>query len=440
MQSRFSVVTSIVIAMLIASLDTTIMNTTLPVIVKELGDFKLYAWVFASYMIISTVTSPIYGRLADIYGRKRIFAISVVLFMIGSLLSGWSRSMVQLILFRAIQGIGAGGILPLAVIIAGDLYSVEQRGKIQALFTGMWGLAAVLGPMLGSVLVEYATWRWIFYINIPLGIIVLLLLIRFKEEFKGHKTPVDYWGALIFTISISLLLLVTIVTTNQMMWFIAGLVLLFLFIRFEQKQKDPLIPLSLFKNRTVSAIIINTFLACTALFGTSSYVPLFLQKVAGESIYQSGLVLVGTAIGWMAAAVPAGKWIIRMGGRLPLIIGNASLVLSGIMLLFLNNGTGFWYVFLIMIVQGYAFGLLLTVSIILCQQLVRPEEKGVSTSLQMFARNMGTAIGVTIMGSLLNHGASILIGIQHLFEYGCILSVIAFISALLIQERKKLIM
>ncbi|MDB5084061.1 MAG: Permease, related [Bacilli bacterium] len=431
---RFPVLASIVIAMLIASMDSTIMNTTMPIIAKELHEFNLYAWVFASYMIISTVTAPIYGRLSDIYGRKRVFGLSVILFMLGSLLSGMAQTMVQLIIYRALQGIGAGGIIPIAVVIAGDLFSVEQRGKIQALFTSMWGLSAVLGPLLGSFLVSNASWRWIFYINIPLGIITLALLTRYKDVYTAHKVSVDYIGAAIFTVAISLLLMDTVVSSHQLIFAIAGIVFLALFVFYERRQASPVIPLSLFKNRTVSWIIINTFLACTALFGTGSYLPLFLQKVTGDSLYVSGLVLVGSSAGWMLAAVPVGKWIMRFGYRLPIIAGNIVLVLGALMLALITAESGFWYLFAAMFVQGFAYGLLLTTAVIACQQLVEANQKGVSTSLQMFSRNLGTAIGVTIMGTFLIHAETVVVGIQHLFQFGLVISIAALVSSFLVAR------
>lgn len=433
-RTRFPVLAAIVIAMLIASMDSTIMNTTMPVIAKDLGNYTLYAWVFASYMIISTVTAPIYGRLSDIYGRKRVFGLSVVLFMLGSLLSGLSQSMIQLIVFRAVQGIGAGGIIPLAVVIAGDLFTIEQRGKIQAMFTGMWGLSAVLGPLLGSFIVSYASWRWIFYINLPLGIVTVLLLQRYKDVYTARKVAVDYLGAVIFTAAVSLLLVDTVVTSYHWVYIVVGLVLLGLFVLYEKRQSSPLIPLTLFNNRTVTWIIVNTFLACTALFGTGSYLPLFLQKVAGESLYVSGLVLVGTSVGWMAAAVPAGQWIMRFGYKWPIAIGNLVLMLGGLMLALINVHTGFWYLFAAMIVQGFAYGLLLTVAVIACQQLVAADQKGISTSLQMFARNLGTAIGITMMGTFLVHADTVVTGVQYLFRFGLIVSLVALASALFISR------
>lgn len=434
MKSRTSVMISIVLAMLVASIDTTIMNTTMPVIAEELGRFDLYAWSFASYMIASTILSPVAGRLSDIFGRKKVFGFGILLFLIGSLLCGVSVSMVQLIIFRAIQGIGAGFMMPFPAIIAGDLFPVEKRGKIQALFTAMWGLSAILSPLLGAFFVEYMTWRWIFFVNLPICLIAFLTLLPYKENYQPKKASVDYIGASLFTCSVTLLLLVTVLPNNRALYILMGVLLLVVFYFYEKKQTSPIVPLSMFKNKTISWININTLIGTVALFGSSSYIPLFLQNIAGLSLFMSGAALFGVAVGWMIVSVPAGKWILKYGYRILLIIGNSLLFLSGILLLLLNENHSFGYVFIIMIVQGLAYGLLSTVGLIASQQLVGVHEKGISTSFFMFCRNMGTAIGVTVMGALLTNGTDFMEGIHHLFIFGFIGSIFALLSSFFIKN------
>ncbi|WP_442598513.1 MFS transporter [Neobacillus sp. D3-1R] len=437
MKSRTTVMVSIVLAMLVASMDTTIMNTTMPIIAKELGRFDLYAWSFASYMIASTILSPVAGRLSDLFGRKRVFASGIILFLFGSLLCGLSQSMIQLVIFRAVQGIGAGFMMPFPAIIAGDLFSVEKRGKIQALFTGMWGLSAVLAPLLGAFFVEVMTWRWIFFVNLPICIIALLTLLPYQEKYQPKKAKVDYIGALLFAVGITFLLLVTVLEENQLLFGVIGALFLIGFYFFEKKHTSPIVPLSMFKNKTFTWININSFLGTVALFGTSSYIPLFLQNIAHLSLFMSGVALLGTAIGWMVVAVPAGKWILKYGYRPLLMIGNVLLFLSGILLVLLNDNHGFWYVFLAMIVQGLSFGLLSTVGIIGVQQLVGAHEKGISTSFFMFCRNTGTAIGVTIMGALLTSGANFMEGIHHLFIFGFFGSILAVLTSFFIPGNQE---
>ncbi|ABO66538.1 MULTISPECIES: MDR family MFS transporter [Geobacillus] len=434
MNSRLSVMVSIVLAMLVASMDTTIMNTTMPIIAKELEGFSLYAWTFASYMITTTVLSPIAGRLSDLFGRKKVFSFGIILFLIGSLLCGLSQNMVQLVLFRALQGVGAGFMMPFPAIIAGDLFPVEKRGKIQAFFTAMWGLSAVLAPLLGSLFVEYATWRWIFYVNIPICVLSLLTLLPYKEVYEPKRAAIDYVGAALFATAISLLLLVTVVEQGQWWYGAAGVLLLVIFYYFEKRQPSPLVPLSLVHHRTLKWMNINGFVSCVALFGTSSYIPLFLQNVAHLSVFMSGVALLGSSVGWMIAAVPAGKWILRYGYRSLLIIGNVLLVASGLFLALLNESHGFWYVFFIMFLQGLSFGLTSTVGVIGSQQLADAHEKGIATSFFMFCRNIGTAIGVTVMGAFLAQASTFMAGIRHLFLFGLIGSIIAMITSLFIRD------
>ncbi|MGG3926728.1 MDR family MFS transporter [Metabacillus fastidiosus] len=434
MKSRALVMTSIVLAMLVASIDTTIMNTTMPIITRELGNFDLYAWSFASYMITSTILSPVAGRLSDLFGRKKVFGCGIILFLIGSLLCGMSGSMIQLIIFRAIQGIGAGFMIPFPAIIAGDLFPIEKRGKIQALFTSMWGLSAILAPLLGAFFVEYMTWRWIFYVNLPVCFIAFLTLLPYKEKYEPKKAAVDYVGAILFALGVTSLLLTTVVEKNQILYGTVGIAFIIAFYFYEKKQISPIVPLSIFKNKTISWININTFIGTVALFGTSSYIPLFLQNVAELSLFMSGVALLGVAIGWMVVSVPAGKWIIKYGYRNLLIIGNTLLLCSGISLFFLNENHGFFYVFFSLIIQGLAYGLISTVGLIGSQQLVGAHEKGISTSFFMFCRNIGTAIGVTIMGALLTSGTDFMHGIHYVFLFGFIGSIFALLTSFFIRN------
>jgi len=434
LKSKIPIMISVMLAVLVQSMDTTIMNTTMPAIAEKLGGFDLFAWPFASYMIATTVLAIIAGRLSDLFGRKRVFSFGIVIFLVGSLLCGMSQTMVQLVIFRAIQGIGGGFMLPLPAIIAGDIFSVEHRGKIQALGTSMWGLSAIIAPMLGAFFVEYMTWRWIFFVNIPITILILLALLPYREEYTPKKESVDYIGAFLFTTGISLLLLVTVVDVNQIVYGVIGTLFIIGFYYFEKRQASPLIPLSMFNDKTIRWMHINGFIGWAALFGTASFIPLFLQKMAHLTIFISGLALLGTAIGWISASVPAGRWILKYGYRPLFILGNTLLVVSGVLLVFLQEGSGFLYVFLTMIIQGFAFGLLSTTGVIGAQQLVKAHEKGVSTSFMLFTRNIGTAVGVTIMGLFLTRSEGFMVGINHLFLYGLTGGILALLTAFLIKD------
>ncbi len=431
---RMTVMTSVVLVMLVAGMDTTILNTTMPRIASALGGQEWYAWTFTSYMIFTTVMTPIAGRLADLFGRKRVFVAGMLVFLAGSLLCGFAGSTLQLVVYRAVQGAGAGLVAPFPPIIAGDLYPVEQRGKIQALFSAMWGLSAVLAPLLGSVLMEHAGWRWIFWVNLPICLISLLFLLAYPEAYRPKQAKVDTGGALLFSAGIVLALLVTVELPGQIWYGAAGAAILALFFLYERRHPSPLLPLGLFGDRQLRWITVNAFASTAALFGTSSFVPMFLQ-MEGYSLFASGAVLIGMSAGWMAASVPSGKWILKYGYARLIVTGNALLVASGAMLLFLRPGTGLLYVGVTMFVLGLAFGLLATVGTIGAQQLVGPHDKGVSTSLQLFARNVGTAVGVAVMGGLFNRAGDPYTGIAHLFQYGAAAAVVALLSSLPMLKR-----
>lgn len=436
LSQRIIVTASIVMAMLMASMDTTILNTTMPVIAEELGHKELYAWSFTSYILVSTALIPIAGRLSDLFGRKRLFAIGIVLFLLGSLLCGMAATLPQLIIFRGLQGIGAGVMMPLVQIIAGDIYEVKDRGKIQALFNSMWMLSAIVAPILGAFFVEVANWRWIFYINIPVSILALGMLIPYKDVYEGVREPVDWLGALLFAIGTGSLLMVTAVEQYRFIWVIGGLIVFVLFIAQERRHVAPMLPGRLLKNTTLMWVLANGFIITAALFGLPTYIPLFLQD-QGESVLFSGLALIAMSAGWLPMSVNSGRWILRFGYRPLLLGGNALLVVASVIFLLANIVPGYLMLFIGLFMLGLSFGLIFTVSIIASQQLVDPYDKGISTSMQLFVRNTGLAVGVSVMGYIyvnLYTGDSIG-GINTIFTYGVIGAVLALVTAFFIHER-----
>jgi predicted MFS family arabinose efflux permease len=260
------------------------------------------------------------------------------------------------------------------------------------------------------------------------------MLIPYNETYTPKRAPIDFGGAALFTASISLLLLLTVVEKGIWLYAAGGVLLLGAFFAFELKQKSPLIPLALFRKRNVAWMIGNTFLACASMFGTASYIPLFMQEVRGNELFVSGLPLLGQAVGWMLVSVPAGKWVIRYGYRRLLLCGNALLIVCGIAAVMMNADSGFAYVFSMMFLQGLAYGLIFTVTTIGAQELVEPHQKGISTSMQFFARNIGTAVGTTLMGAFLTRAADTMAGIHQLLVYGFWMSLLAFLSCLFIQS------
>jgi EmrB/QacA subfamily drug resistance transporter len=424
----------LVITTLISALDANIMQTASPTIVKQLGGMQLFAWIFVVYMLASTVTVPLYGKLSDMYGRKRLLMIAVALFTLGSILCGFANSMITLIVFRGVQGLGAGGMVPLSMIIVGDLFTIEKRGKIQAVFSTIWAISSIVGPVLGSFFVETLTWRWIFFINIPIGIASVLCLIPYKEQIEFKKTHIDYKGFFLFGISITLLLLST--SVSHAFWYIIiGFIGLIVFILVERKEAHPFLPVSLFKNKGLLSTNLFMLFYCLSFFGTSNFIPLFLQEGNHMSIYKSGLILLSIALGWMFGSTPSGKWIIKFGYKPLFISGSFITTVSGLALYLFINELSYFGLFVILTVQGVAFGLLFAVGTIASQEFAEPHIKGMSTSLQIFLRNIGTSIGVTIMGLLINHAANIGIGMKNVFLYALALSLITIVLGFTIPAK-----
>lgn len=434
MKKNMYVFWGLVITTLISALDANIMQTASPTIVKQLGGMELFAWIFVVYMLASTVTVPLYGKLSDMYGRKKLLMFAVGLFTLGSILCGMANSMVMLIIFRGIQGLGAGGMIPLSMVIVGDLFTIERRGKIQAVFSSIWAISSIVGPILGSFFVEALSWRWIFFINIPIGIASVLCLLPYKEQMEFKKTHIDYKGFFLFGISITLLLLSTNIQ-NSIWYIILGIIGLIVFVLVERKETHPFLPVSLFKNKGILMTNLFMLVYCLSFFGTSNFIPLFLQEGSQMSIYKSGLILLSIAVGWTFGSTPAGKWILRFGYKLLFIIGSLITTLSGLALYFLISDISYFGLFIILTIQGVSFGLLFAVGTIASQEFAEPQIKGMSTSLQMFLKNIGTSIGVTVMGLIINQAANIVIGMKNVFLYALCLSLITIVLSFLIPAK-----
>ncbi|MEH7072745.1 MFS transporter [Neobacillus drentensis] len=424
----------LVITTLISALDANIMQTASPTIVKQLGGMEYFAWIFVVYMLASTVTVPLYGKLSDMYGRKNLLMFAVGLFTLGSILCGLANSMVMLILFRGVQGLGAGGMIPLSMIIVGDLFTIERRGKIQAVFSSIWAISSIIGPILGSFFVEALTWRWIFFINIPIGIATILCLIPYKEQIEFKKTHIDYKGFFMFGISITLLLLSTNIK-NSLWYIIIGMIGLIVFVLVERKESQPFLPVSLFKNKGILMTNLYMLVYCLAFFGTSNFIPLYLQEGNQMSIYKSGLILLSIAVGWTFGSTPAGKWILRFGYKILFIIGSFITTVSGLALYLFITDLSYISLFVILTIQGVAFGLIFAIGTIASQEFAEPQIKGMSTSLQMFLKNIGTSTGVTIMGLIINHNANIHIGMKNVFLFALVLSIINIFLSFLIPAK-----
>ncbi len=391
---------SLLLANLMVSMDTTILNTTGPIVTDEIGGKEHYAWMFAIYTLLSTISIPIFGKLSDRYGRKKIFIISMIVFIVSSFLCGIASNMQELILFRAIKGLSAGGILPVSSTILGDLLPVEKRGKYQGHISLIWGVSAVLGPLVGSFIVEVLDWRWIFFINIPLGILILSFMSLYKEVKEKVISPINWLSAFYFSITTLSLLTITIVWDWSLYLIPVALLAFYLFYRTERNTDNPFLPIGILKNYPLLFFNVNTFLFFFALFGLESFIPLFLQEAQGASVLVSGLALGGISIGWIFSSYPSGKIVLKYGYRTPILIGNSIITLSTIPFFFYKEDTPIILTFLILVVHGFCYGLIQTTASIGSYELSDEKDKGFSSSLQGFARNIGTSFSLGYMGAL----------------------------------------
>src|SRR4051812_34199818 len=408
---------AIMLATLLAALDQTIVATALPRIVADLHGFKDLSWVVTAYLLTTTVTVPLYGKLSDLYGRRRMFVISISIFLLGSALCGTAQSMGELIAFRALQGVGAGGLIPLAQAAVADLFSPRERGRYQGYIGSMWATAAVAGPLLGGTLTDAASWRWIFFINLPLGAIALVVVVRTMRapaEVRQHR--VDWLGAAVLSVAIGCVLLACTWGGTTYPWGspevlltgIGGLVLAVVFVAIERRVAEPLLPLALFRDRIFSVSTAGGFVVGAIIFAVSIYVPVFSQGVQQISATSSGVVLIPFSLGWVAAATVTGQLISRTGRyRLFPIVGGVFILAGLVLLALLDAGSSPGSIAAILVVTGIGMGMTFQPYIIATQNAVKVSNLGIATATVQFFRSMGGSLAVAALGTLLaNHLAS----------------------------------
>jgi EmrB/QacA subfamily drug resistance transporter len=399
-------ISSLMLGMALAALDSTIVGTAMPTIVSTLGGVALYSWVVSAYLLTSTTTVPLYGRLADLYGRKPVFLFGIVVFLIGSALCGWAGSMEQLILFRAIQGLGAGAVQPMAMTIIGDAFGVEKRAKMQGFFAAVWGMSSVVGPALGGVIVTYLTWGWIFYVNVPVGLAALVMLwLNYNEKVERRQSTIDWTGAALLTVGLAVLLISLQdfgQGGNAVPYLLISFALLGLFTYSQTRTPQPIVPLELFRRPVIGVSYLATFVAGGAQFGVSSYVPLFVQGAMGGTALSVGAVLAPMTIGWPLGSIFASRIIMRIGYKWLLISGMLATVVGTLGLLLLRTDSTPGEVMVIVAVIGVGFGLTSSPLIIAIQNAVAWNQRGIATSLNQFARTIGGSCGVAVMGALFN--------------------------------------
>lgn len=412
-QSKWAILSGVILAMLLSSLDQTIVSTAMPTIVQELNGLEHISWVFTAYMLGSTVTVPIYGKLSDIFGRRGLYLLGIVIFLGGSVLCGLSQSMTQLILFRAIQGIGGGAMMVNSFAIIGDVFPPAERGKYQGMIGGVFGLSSIAGPLLGGWITDNTSWRWVFYVNIPLGIIAILVLAANLPKISSHikDKTIDWLGAFFIITTLVPLLLSLVWGGSVYQWvswqIIASLVLafisLFIFIAIEKRTRNPILSLDLFKNKVFLVSVCALFLTAMAMFGAIIYVPIFSQGVIGGSATHAGLVLTPMMLSLVAASTISGQIISRTGKYKSLaILGTAITVFALFYFSTIGIDTSNTELIIRMIFLGLGLGTTMPIFTLAVQSAFNKERLGEVTAGSQLFRNVGGTVGTAILGGIMN--------------------------------------
>ncbi|SEF20693.1 drug resistance transporter, EmrB/QacA subfamily [Amycolatopsis pretoriensis] len=408
---RGPVLIAVMLSTALVALDSTIIATAVPSVVRDLGGFSQFPWLFSIYLLTQAVTVPLYGKFADVLGRRPVMFFGVAAFLVGSVLCGAAWSMPVLIAARAVQGIGAGAIQPMSMTIIGDLYTVEERARVQGYVASVWGIASVVGPTLGGVFAEYLDWRWIFFINLPLGAIAAVMLHRNfaeKVERKAHK--VDYTGAALLTVGCSLVILGLLEGGVAWAWgsvpsvaiFAAGALLLVTFVLVEKRAVEPVLPLWVFTRRILVGGNLLAVVVGAVLMGLTSYLPTYAQGVLGAGALVAGFAVAALTVGWPISASLAGKIYLRIGFRDTALIGTVFVVGGGVLVALLDASSSIWSAALAAFVLGLGLGLTSSPTLVAVQSVVGWDRRGVVTATNLFSRSLGSAVGAAVFGAIAN--------------------------------------
>jgi EmrB/QacA subfamily drug resistance transporter len=401
----------VMLGLFLGAMESTAVATAMPTVIASLGGLNIYSWVFSGYILAATISMPLWGKAADLYGRRATYLTGLGIFLGGSVLSGLATSMTALIAFRTVQGLGGGALLPLGYTIIADLYGLERRAKMQGYFSSTWAVASVVGPLIGGFLTDHLSWRWVFFVNLPFGVLTALILgwaLRGLDRPPG-RAAVDLRGAALLTGGMGALLVVLVeggrsaVGLEYVGLLVLGAGLLVGFVHWERRAPEPLLPLRLFANRMFRAAAISGFLAGMAMFGTISFIPLFVQGVLGGTATEAGTALTPFVLGWVTFSVLSARLLLRVGYRRPVIAGMICLALAFLLMSHMGLGTSRSVTGRNMLLAGMGMGLIMVPLLIAVQNAVPKRDLGAATSATTFFRSIGGAVGVALMGAVLSH-------------------------------------
>ncbi|WP_345816341.1 MDR family MFS transporter [Paraburkholderia sp. PREW-6R] len=410
--SRPLVIAAVMASMAMVAIEATIVSTAMPQIVAQLGDLHLYSWVFSSFLLTQTAMTVVFGKLADLYGRKPVVLAGIAIFLVGSVLAGFAWSMPAMIAFRLIQGVGAGAIQPVTLTIVADLYPARERGKVQGYLASVWAISAVVGPMVGGFIIHNLSWAWIFWMNVPIGLASAAGFIAYLRESERHARPsIDFGGAALFMATIAALMMALTYAGDDEAGkaaLAAGafVVCLLLFVRQERRAPEPMISFTLWGRRPIAASNGATLLSGMILMGATTFLPMYVQGVLHRSPVIAGLALTMMMVGWPTGATLAAKSFHRIGLRRILIGGSAFVPLGAVLLLFLSPGGSPLVAAFGSLIMGFGMGTSSVSALVLIQEIVGMDERGSATASNLFSRNLGSTLGATLFGAVLNFGLS----------------------------------
>lgn len=401
------VLVACMLSMFMAAVEVTIVATAMPTIIADLGGFSLLGWVFAIYLLTQAITVPIYGRLADLYGCRKMFFIGTLLFLTGSVLCGFAPSLVWMIAFRALQGLGAGAITPVATTLIANIYGPHERAKAQGYLASVWGVSAIIGPLLGAFIVQHFHWSIVFWINLPIGVVAMIILARYLPPDAAKKNhALDLAGTALLSFAVAALLLALLQAEELGYYSLvlvgAAIIAAFLLIRQERRAPEPLFPLSLWQNNVVIAANIGGLILGASMMGISAFLPTYIQGVLGGTPLQAGATLALMSIGWPLASTLSGNLMQATSYRFTVLLGTLSLIAGSVILLLLSPGSGLWWARIAAFMIGVGMGLCNTTFIVSVQNSVEVSVRGIATASTLFTRMLGSALGTAVLGATLN--------------------------------------